>query len=87
MRIASKTALALTVINFPLLATATGQTISPVTHYYFNGQLVGDRSLQVGDPSEWNSPVTNFTGTSASGKVVVSPTNFRREGDAMTRDG
>lgn len=63
--------------------------INPKLAYIHEGQVVSGWSLQLGDPTNWSTPVSNRTGESASGKVKVEPSDRNTKGDAIkaTWDG
>ncbi len=58
--------------------------LNPLFFYYYNGELVGNRSFSVSDPDNWGGvQAKNLTATSTGSKVSISPTNYRGEGDAI----
>ena len=52
-------------------------------NYLIDGNLVNGWSLQLGDPTNWSTPVNNRQGESASGKVKVTPSDRNAKGDAL----
>src|SRR5690606_32256831 len=64
-------------------APARAETQDPKISYLSQGQVVGERGLQVGDPNNWSSPIANRKGKSKSGKVTVAPGDFKGSGDAI----
>ena len=52
-------------------------------NYLINGDLVNGWSLQLGDPTNWSTSVSNRNGESASGKVKVEPSDRNAKGDAL----
>lgn len=66
-----------------LLPQAThAQQLNPNYFYLVKGELIG-RSISLGDPVNWSTGLQGREGKSASGKVEVTPTNFKAEGDAI----
>lgn len=63
--------------------TAAAQELNPNHFYLVKGALVGERGMQVGDPSNWSVALTNREGKSKTGKISVAPANFNGEGDAI----
>jgi hypothetical protein len=66
-----------------LSLTATAQELNPNHFYLVKGALVGERGMQVGDPSNWSVGLSNREGQSKTGKISVAPANFNGEGDAI----
>ncbi len=52
-------------------------------YYIHAGEIVDGWSLQLGDPSNWSTPIIDRNGKSASGKVAVEPTEFNAKNDAL----
>lgn len=72
--------------TFSLLSLQTvlaADAPNPKLNYLIAGDLVNGWSVQLGDPSNWSTPVTNRTGGSASGKVKVEPSDRNAKGDAL----
>lgn len=66
-----------------LAASTQAQTNLNPNHFYLvQGELIG-RSIALGDPTNWNTPLQGREGKSASGKVEVAPTDFKATGDAI----
>lgn len=55
---------------------------NPYYFYLAKGELI-QRSIALGDPSNWNINLSGREGKSASGKVEVTPTDFKGNGDAL----
>ncbi len=53
-------------------------------YYIHEGKVVDGWSLNLGDPTNWSTPVTDRKGKSASGKVAVEPSDFKTKNDAIT---
>lgn len=74
-----------------ILATSSQADSAPNNklNYLINGDLVNGWSLQLGDPTNWSTQVSNRQGESASGKVKVEPSDRNAKGDALkiTWDG
>jgi beta-glucosidase len=62
---------------------ATAEDFDPTTHIFVNGQLIGGRGIQIGDPSNWSTNVQGFAGASDGEKVFVSTDSFEAENDAI----
>lgn len=58
------------------------QDVNPNQVYLFKGEAVS-RTISLGDPSNWYTPVENRTGKSAGNKISVAPTDFKGTGDAI----
>ena len=53
-------------------------------NYLHDGQVITGWGIQLGDPSNWSTPVSaDRTATSAGGKVAVEPATFKVAGDAI----
>lgn len=78
--------LGLTLINN---VYAQNTTANSKLNYLVNGELVSGWGLQLGDPTNWSTSVSNRTGESASGKIKVEPSDRNAKGDALkvTWDG
>lgn len=64
-------------------ASSQAQTdLNPLYFYLYKGELI-QRSIALGDPSNWYTPLNGREGKSASGKIEVSPTDFKGKGDAI----
>ncbi len=59
------------------------QDLNPTTHYFVDGQLVGNRIIQVGDPTNWVTDLNGLSGQSESSKLTISPTSYQNENDAI----
>lgn len=55
---------------------------NPKFFYLVKGQPV-ERSISLGDPSNWSLQLAGREGKSASGKLTVSATDFQEQGDAL----
>jgi hypothetical protein len=64
----------------PLASNA--ETLNPNHFYLVKGELIG-RSISLGDPSNWSTSIQGREGTSAGGKISVTPTDFKAKGDAI----
>lgn len=58
------------------------QELNPNQVYLFKGEAVA-RTISLGDPSNWYTPVENHTGKSAGNKISVAPADFKGTGDAI----
>lgn len=65
----------------PLVSQAQAE-LNPNHVYLFKGEAVG-RTISLGDPGNWYTPVENRTGKSAGNKISVAPTDFKGTGDAI----
>lgn len=65
----------------PLVSHAQSSP-NPNFFYLVNGELI-ERSIGVGDPSNWSTNLEGRKGQSASGKLKVAPVNFKATGDAI----
>lgn len=81
--------LALLLPTFGLLASVTSQAqdnpvaaLNPNHFYLVKGELI-QRSIALGDPSNWNINLPGREGKSASGKLKVAPVDFKATGDAI----
>ncbi|WP_187408085.1 putative glycoside hydrolase [Saccharophagus sp. K07] len=50
---------------------------------FVEGRLSDERTLTVGDPQNWLQPINNLSGTSATGKIRISPDKFRISNDTF----
>ncbi len=67
----------------PLVSQAQNNAeLNPNYFYLVKGELI-QRSIALGDPSNWYTPLNGREGKSASGKIEVSPTDFKGKGDAI----
>lgn len=68
-------------LTSPLTAYAQN---SPNPNYFYlvKGELI-DRSIALGDPSNWSVSIQGREGSSAGGKVSVMPVDFKATGDAI----
>lgn len=64
-------------------AYAQSTPVNTKLNYLIDGDLVSGWSLQLGDPSNWSTSVSNRIGESASGKVKVEPSDRNTKGDAL----
>ena len=62
--------------------TSQAQDVNPNQIFLFKGEAVS-RTISLGDPSNWYTPVENRTGKSAGNKISVAPTDFKGTGDAI----
>ena len=77
-------------LAIPLLAVAMAvvpchsqeTNLDPVFYYLVKGQPI-QRSISLGDPTNWSSGIQGVEGQSAGGKVIVAPTSFKSEKDAI----
>lgn len=56
--------------------------LDPTFYYLVKGQLV-QRSISLGDPTNWSTGIPGREGHSAGDKVIVAPTDFKASGDAI----
>ncbi len=56
---------------------------NPNFNYIVSGEIIAGWGIQLGDPDNWSTAVTNRQGKSASGKVSVEPSDFQAKGDAL----
>lgn len=73
--------LLLPILLLPLTSQAQN-TLNPNYFYLVKGELI-ERSIALGDPSNWNINIQGREGSSAGGKVSVMPTDFKATGDAI----
>lgn len=73
--------LLLPMLLLPLTSQAQN-TLNPNYFYLVKGELI-ERSIALGDPSNWNINIQGREGSSAGGKVSVMPTDFKATGDAI----
>jgi len=59
------------------------QTINSNFIYMLKGQPTNGWSIQLGDPENWSTSVTNRKGQSAGGKLSVEPYDYNDKGDAL----
>jgi hypothetical protein len=64
----------------PLVGNA--QTLNPNYFYLVKGELI-NRSISLGDPSNWSTSIQGREGVSAGGKISVAPIDFKAKGDAI----
>lgn len=57
--------------------------LNPNFFYFFNGEIPGGRSFTLGDDKNWNVPVRDLKGRSATGKITVQPEDYQGTGDAL----
>ncbi len=69
------------VLMSPLSSQAQG-TLNPNFFYLVNGELI-ERSIGLGDPTNWSTNLEGREGQSASGKLKVAPVDFKAKGDAI----
>ena len=66
---------------FPLTSYAQN-TLNPNYFYLVKGELI-ERSISLGDPTNWSTMIQGREGESAGGKIKVTPTDFKASGDAI----
>ena len=66
-----------------LAQSAARADLDPTTHYFMHGNLIGDRSIQIGDPDNWDVALDGLNGTTDSGKLTVRPTEYLGEDKAL----
>ncbi len=71
--------ISLGLITSPALAQ---NNLNPNHFYLVKGELI-NRSISLGDPTNWSTSIQGREGKSAGGKVAVAPTNFKSTGDAI----
>lgn len=64
------------------LTSHAQNTLNPNYFYLVKGELI-ERSIALGDPSNWNINIQGREGSSAGGKISVMPTDFKATGDAI----
>lgn len=62
---------------------AQNAAVNNKLNYLVDGELVSGWGLQLGDPTNWSTSVSNRTGESASGKIKVEPSDRNAKGDAL----
>lgn len=62
---------------------AQNAAVNNKLNYLVDGELVAGWGLQLGDPTNWSTSVSNRTGESASGKIKVEPSDRNAKGDAL----
>jgi Galactose-binding domain-like len=71
------------VVSAESTATKATSAPNPKMTYILAGEIVAGWAMQLGDPSNVASAVTERRGKSASGKVSVSTADYRTHGDAL----
>ena len=66
----------------PTISQAQDSSLNPHYFYLVKGELI-QRSIALGDPSNWNINLQGREGKSASGKLTVAPIDFQATGDAI----
>lgn len=66
----------------PLICHAQDQDFNPTYFYLVKGELI-QRTIALGDPSNWSINLPGREGQSASGKLSVAPINYQANGDAL----
>jgi len=64
-------------------APAANTALNPDFFYFVKGELLGSRSILLGDPGKWAMSIDGLTAKSASGKIRVEPDNFAAQNDAL----
>lgn len=62
---------------------AAANSLDPTFHYFVDGNVVGARGISVGDAKNWSVPVVDLAARSETGKLIVSPTSYKHENDAL----
>lgn len=57
-------------------------TLNPTYFYLVKGELI-NRTISLGDPSNWSMNIQGREGKSAGGKVEVAAIDFKAKGDAI----
>jgi len=57
--------------------------LDPTAFFFYDGELLGSRNIQIGDPQDWNTVLEGLSGTTASEKLTVSPASYAGENDAI----
>ncbi|WP_323816020.1 putative glycoside hydrolase [Cellvibrio sp. NN19] len=68
--------------SLPSISHAQNDNLNPNYFYLVKGELI-QRSIALGDPSNWNINLQGRGGKSASGKLTVAPVDFQAKGDAI----
>lgn len=66
----------------PMISQAQDSGLNPNYFYLVKGEL-NQRTIALGDPSNWNINLPGREGKSASGKLSVAPIDFQATGDAI----
>ncbi len=82
VNVSIKTFLSCASLGLLMAATAQAQNLNPNYFYMVKGELIS-RNISLGDPTNWNTPLTGREGKSAGGKVEVAPVDFKAKGDAV----
>ncbi|ABD82811.1 putative glycoside hydrolase [Saccharophagus degradans] len=69
--------------TFLCSSLAVANSLDPTFVYFTDGKVVGARGISVGDSKNWSVPVVDLTAKSESGKLIISPTTYKRENDAL----
>ncbi len=56
--------------------------LNPTYFYLVKGELI-NRSISLGDPSNWSLNIQGREGKSAGGKIEVAPIDYKAKGDAI----
>ncbi|WP_235425608.1 putative glycoside hydrolase [Cellvibrio mixtus] len=67
---------------FMALPVQAQNTLNPAYFYLVKGELI-NRSISLGDPSNWSLNIQGREGKSAGGKIEVAPIDFKAQGDAI----
>ena len=77
---------ALLVIATSLIASNTqaeDKKVNASFNYILDGKMVNGWGMQLGDPTNWGTPVADRTGHSAGEKLSVEPADYQGKGDAI----
>lgn len=79
----SKTVFACVSLGLIMALPAQAQNnLNPAYFYLVKGELI-NRTISLGDPSNWSTNIQGREGKSAGGKVEVAPIDFKAKGDAI----
>jgi Galactose-binding domain-like len=70
-------------LSFSTTTQAQTAELNPNFFYLVKGQVIGPRGISLGDPDNWSVQVQNREGKSETGKIAVTPTDFKAKDDAI----
>jgi Galactose-binding domain-like len=71
-------------LTFALSVTVKADTeINPNYIYVYKGIPTANRSISLGDPTNWSTQVIDRQGKSESGAISIKPVDFQAGGDAL----
>ena len=81
--LSSPSAIPLLVVAMAVVPCQSQETnLDPVFYYLVKGQPI-QRSISLGDPTNWSSSIQGRSGKSAGGKISIEPVSFKTKDDAI----